>query len=259
MSIRKRLQSAKSHYHTAPRSKSANPDKQEEMSQEQPVCNANVKVSKANTFSTDKYPAYERVVLQETSFARPVVLFGPLADVAREKLSSESPQRFEIPDSYSPKPSSSTSSGVIKLASIRDIMDKQRHCLLDITPNAVDHLNYAQYFPICIYIKTQSRQQIKELRQKYAASSKTSLPVSRQKSARRLHENAQRLEAFYAHLFTGQVCIESANWFKKLRELIDKQQSEPLWISHDLVQVYITICSYFLNFFFGILLGSTQA
>ena len=31
------------------------------------------------------------------NFARPVVLFGPLADVAREKLKTECANKFEIP------------------------------------------------------------------------------------------------------------------------------------------------------------------
>lgn len=122
--------------------------------------------SKPNTYQSNKYVAYERVVLKETNFVRPVVLFGPLADVAREKLKSELPSLYEIPESYSTDPndrSNQTASGVIKLASIKAIIEKQKHCLLDITPNAVDHLNYAQYFPICIYLKVQSRNHTKGL------------------------------------------------------------------------------------------------
>ncbi|XP_016406581.1 tight junction protein ZO-1-like [Sinocyclocheilus rhinocerous] len=43
-----------------------------------------------------KFPAYERVVLREAGFLRPVVIFGPIADVAREKLSREEPDVFEL-------------------------------------------------------------------------------------------------------------------------------------------------------------------
>ncbi|TNN86680.1 Tight junction protein ZO-1 [Liparis tanakae] len=43
-----------------------------------------------------KFPAYERVVLREAGFLRPVVLFGPIADVAREKLAREEPDIFEL-------------------------------------------------------------------------------------------------------------------------------------------------------------------
>jgi hypothetical protein len=153
-----------------------------------------------------------------------------LADVAREKLKSESPSKFQIPDSYSNDPNDSnsqSSSGVIKLASIKAIIEKNQHCLLDITPNAVDHLNYAQYFPICIYLKAHSRNHTKELRQKYAKNLKA-------KSSKRLYDNALKLQTFYSHLFTHTIELDTNQWFKKLKEAIDSQQTQPLWISQDL-------------------------
>lgn len=132
-------------------------------SQKQRTADEQSQVSKTNTHQSDKYVAYERVVLKEANFVRPIVIFGPLADVAREKLKGEFSNRFEIPESYSTDPNEKNNSvsGVIKLASIKAIIEKQKHCLLDITPNAVDHLNYAQYFPICVYLKAQSRNHTK--------------------------------------------------------------------------------------------------
>lgn len=72
-----------------------------------------------------KFPAYERVVLREgetsdrtrvnitswfvqfnllrviiAGFLRPVVIFGPIADVAREKLSREEPDLFELASTF---------------------------------------------------------------------------------------------------------------------------------------------------------------
>lgn len=55
--------------------------------------------------------------------------------------------------------------GIIRLSGIRDIMDRGRHALLDITPNAVDRLNYAQFYPIVIYLKADSKHTIKQHRQ----------------------------------------------------------------------------------------------
>ena len=43
-----------------------------------------------------KYDAYERVVLREAGFKRPVVVFGPLADITRESLESNHQDRYEI-------------------------------------------------------------------------------------------------------------------------------------------------------------------
>lgn len=47
--------------------------------------------------SVSKFPAYERVTLRHPGFVRPVVLFGPLADLAREKLLRENADKFASP------------------------------------------------------------------------------------------------------------------------------------------------------------------
>ena len=43
-------------------------------------------------------------------------------------------------------------------------MAKGQHALLDVTPNAVDKLNYAQFYPIVIFARADSKQTIKECR-----------------------------------------------------------------------------------------------
>ena len=43
-------------------------------------------------------------------------------------------------------------------------MDKGKHALLDVTPNAVDKLNYAQFYPIVILARADSKQTIKDCR-----------------------------------------------------------------------------------------------
>ena len=48
-----------------------------------------------------KFPAYERVVLRHPGFIRPVVFFGPIADIAREKLVKDFPDKFSSPRKYS--------------------------------------------------------------------------------------------------------------------------------------------------------------
>jgi hypothetical protein len=39
-----------------------------------------------------------------------------------------------------------------------------RHALLDVAPNAVDKLNYAQFYPIVILARADSKQTIKDCR-----------------------------------------------------------------------------------------------
>jgi hypothetical protein len=93
MSLRKKLAFNKQRSKSASRSNATSTDAS--------TTNANIKVLKANTFTNCKYHTYERVVLREVNFARPIVLFGPLADVAREKLKNEQPNKYEIPGNKS--------------------------------------------------------------------------------------------------------------------------------------------------------------
>lgn len=50
--------------------------------------------------SISKFPAYERVVLRHPGFIRPVVLFGPVADLARDKILKDFPDKFTSPRKY---------------------------------------------------------------------------------------------------------------------------------------------------------------
>uniref|UniRef100_K7G5T4 Tight junction protein 3 n=1 Tax=Pelodiscus sinensis TaxID=13735 RepID=K7G5T4_PELSI len=101
------------------------------------------------------YPPYEWVVLREASFRRPVVILGPISDIAMEKLSTELPDQFEMAQSV---PRDGGSAKVIKLDSVRQIAEKGKHALLDITPAAVERLNYVQYYPVVVFCEPDSRQ-----------------------------------------------------------------------------------------------------
>lgn len=47
--------------------------------------------------SISKFPAYERVVLKQPGFVRPVIVLGAVADIARERLLNETPDKFASP------------------------------------------------------------------------------------------------------------------------------------------------------------------
>ncbi len=114
-----------------------------------------------------KFPAYERVSLRHPGFPRPVVIFGPVADLARERLLRDFPGKFASPQqsvTNAGEGKNSNKSGIVRLSSIRDIMNKGKHALLDVTPNAVDKLNYAQFYPIVIFARADSKQTVKDCR-----------------------------------------------------------------------------------------------
>ncbi|XP_048376598.1 tight junction protein ZO-1 isoform X4 [Stegostoma tigrinum] len=173
-----------------------------------------------------KFPAYERVVLREAGFLRPVVIFGPLADIAREKLAREEPDLYEIARSE-PRDAGTDqrSSGIIRLHTIKQVIDRDKHAVLDITPNAVDRLNYAQWYPIVIFLNPDSKQGVKTMRQRLC-------PESR-KSARKLFERALKLRKNNHHLFTSNINLNSMNegWYGALKESVQHQQSQLVWVS----------------------------
>ncbi|XP_049885521.1 tight junction protein ZO-1-like isoform X3 [Pectinophora gossypiella] len=177
--------------------------------------------------SISKFPAYERVVLKQPGFVRPVIVLGAVADIARERLLTENPDKFASPKMDSTLEDSKTkSTGIIRLSSIRTIMERGKHALLDITPNAVDRLNYAQFYPIVIFLKADNKHIIKQLR--------AGLPKSAHKSSKKLLEQCQHMERVWGHVFTHTITLSEANqgtWFNKLTDLIQRTQQQQLWVS----------------------------
>lgn len=72
-----------------------------------------------------------------------------------------------------------------------------KHAILDITPSAVDRLNYAQFYPIVIFMRAENKHTVKELRSRLAKSS--------HKSSKKLYDHAVKLEKLWSHIFTGIV------------------------------------------------------
>ncbi|NXL52164.1 ZO3 protein, partial [Podilymbus podiceps] len=174
------------------------------------------------------YPPYERVVLKEASFKRPVVILGPIADIAMQKLSTELPELFEIAPSM---PREGASSKVIKLDSVRQIAERDKHALLDITPSAVERLNYVQYYPVVVFCEPESRQGIKAMRQWLAPDSR--------KSSRRLYAQASKMKKYCSHLFTATISLSGSSntWYEAIKGIIRTQQSQPVWTAAEQADV----------------------
>ena len=189
---------------------------------------------------SSKFGAYERVTLKNTGFTRPVVFFGPLADIAREKFLRDNPEKYACPralsvnddeETASKRGSSSSSkvatSGIVRLSSIKEVIGGGKHALLDITPSAVDRLNYAQFYPIVIFMRAENKSIVKELRSR--SSSKSTV----HRSSRKLFEQSLKLEKLWHHIFTASINLTSGGdtWYKKLHETIEKEQSNTIWMA----------------------------
>ncbi|RXN21655.1 tight junction ZO-2-like isoform X1 [Labeo rohita] len=141
---------------------------------------------------TTRFPAYERVVLREETEPK---------DAGTEK-----------------------SSGVVRLNTIRQIIEQDRHALLDVTPKAVDTLNYTQWYPIVIFLNPDSKQGVKTMRNRLVPGSN--------RSSRKLYEQAVKLRKTCSHLFTATIDLNSAHdaWFGSLKDAIREQQDKAVWV-----------------------------
>ncbi|XP_032394721.1 tight junction protein ZO-2a isoform X3 [Etheostoma spectabile] len=173
---------------------------------------------------TTKFPAYERVVLREAGFKRPVVIFGPISDAVNEKLSNDMPDEFVVAKTEPKDAGSEKSSGVVRLNTIRQIIEQDRHALLDVTPKAVDTLNYTQWYPIVIFLNPDSKQGVKTMRNRLVPGST--------RSARKLYEQSVKLRKTCSHLFTATVNLNSANdaWYGSVKDSIQEQQDRAVWV-----------------------------
>lgn len=172
-----------------------------------------------------RFPAYERVVLREAGFKRPIVIFGPISDVVNEKLASDLPGEFVVAKTEPKDAGTEKSSGVVRLNTIRQIIEQDRHALLDVTPKAVDTLNYTQWYPIVIFLNPDSKQGVKTMRSRLMPGST--------RSARKLYEQSVKLKKTCSHLFTATIDLNSANdaWFGSVKESIREQQDRAVWVS----------------------------
>ncbi|XP_031426434.1 tight junction protein ZO-2 isoform X3 [Clupea harengus] len=179
----------------------------------------------SSTPVSTRFPAYERVVLREAGFRRPVVLFGPIADAASDKLATELPDEFVVAKTEPKDAGSEKSSGVVRLNTIRQIIEQDKHALLDVTPKAVDTLNYTQWYPIVIFFNPDSKQGVKAMRQRVMPNSN--------RSARKLFDQAVKLRKTCSHLFTATIDLNSANdaWYGSVKDSIREQQTQAVWVS----------------------------
>lgn len=102
-------------------------------------------------------------------------------------------------------------------------LPQDKHALLDITPSAVERLNYVQYYPVVVFCEPESRQGIKAMRQWLAPGSR--------KSSRRLYAQASKMKKHCSHLFTATVSLSGSGnaWYEAIKDIVRTQQSQPIW------------------------------
>uniref|UniRef100_A0AAR2J0L8 Discs, large homolog 5a (Drosophila) n=1 Tax=Pygocentrus nattereri TaxID=42514 RepID=A0AAR2J0L8_PYGNA len=204
-----------------------------------------------DAISTDSIPfledcvslAYQRVQKVDCTSPRPVLILGPLVDPVKDMLVKESPGKFSRCVLEVMKASQQAIERGVKdclfidykrrsghfdvttVASIKEITDKDCHCLLDIAPHAIERLHSVHIYPIVIFIRYKNAKQIKELKDPVYLRDKVS-----QKHSKEQFEVAQKIEQEYSKFFTGIVQGGTLPYIcTQIVTIVDQEQSKVLW------------------------------
>uniref|UniRef100_A0A665UT19 Discs, large homolog 1 (Drosophila) n=1 Tax=Echeneis naucrates TaxID=173247 RepID=A0A665UT19_ECHNA len=170
--------------------------------------------------------SYEPVIQQEVSYTRPVIILGPMKDRINDDLISEFPDKFGscVPHTTRPKRDYEVDGRdyhfVVSreqmekdiqdhkfieagqynnhlygtsVQSVREVAEKGKHCILDVSGNAIKRLQLAQLHPIAIFIKPKSVENIMEMNKRLT-----------EEQGRKTFDRATKLEQEFTEHFTGQ-------------------------------------------------------
>uniref|UniRef100_UPI0037E9C252 disks large homolog 5-like isoform X2 n=1 Tax=Semicossyphus pulcher TaxID=241346 RepID=UPI0037E9C252 len=205
-----------------------------------------------DAISTDSLPItedgvslmYQRVQRVECSSPRPVLVLGPLVEPSKDMLVRECPAKFCrcLPEIMKASQQAiergvkdcvfidykrrSGHFDVTTVASIKEITEKDSHCLLDIAPHAIERLHSVHIYPIVIFIRYKNSKQIKEQKDPLYLRDKLS-----QKHSKEQYEAAQKVEQEYSRFFTGVVQGGSVSYIcTQITTIVEQEQSKVLWI-----------------------------
>ncbi|XP_052596520.1 disks large homolog 1 isoform X13 [Peromyscus californicus insignis] len=197
--------------------------------------------------------SYEPVNQQEVNYTRPVIILGPMKDRVNDDLISEFPDKFGscVPHTTRPKRDYEvdgrdyhfvTSREQMEkdiqehkfieagqynnhlygtsVQSVRAVAEKGKHCILDVSGNAIKRLQIAQLYPISIFIKPKSMENIMEMNKRLT-----------EEQARKTFERAMKLEQEFTEHFTAIVQGDTLEDIYNQVKLVIEEQSGPyIWV-----------------------------
>ncbi|XP_051047246.1 disks large homolog 1 isoform X3 [Phodopus roborovskii] len=197
--------------------------------------------------------SYEPVNQQEVNYTRPVIILGPMKDRVNDDLISEFPDKFGscVPHTTRPKRDYEvdgrdyhfvTSREQMEkdiqehkfieagqynnhlygtsVQSVRAVAEKGKHCILDVSGNAIKRLQIAQLYPISIFIKPKSMENIMEMNKRLT-----------EEQARRTFERAMKLEQEFTEHFTAIVQGDTLeDIYNQVKQVIEEQSGPYIWV-----------------------------
>jgi len=106
------------------------------------------------------------------------------------------------------------------LAAVQDVAEKGKHCILDVSGNAIKRLHGASLYPIAIFIRPKSPESIMDMNKRIT-----------EEQARKTYERAQKTEKEFSEYFTAIVEGETPEELDdKVRKIISEQSGPNIWI-----------------------------
>ncbi|XP_031243209.1 disks large homolog 2 isoform X3 [Mastomys coucha] len=197
--------------------------------------------------------SYEPVTRQEINYTRPVIILGPMKDRINDDLISEFPDKFGscVPHTTRPKRDYEVDGRdyhfVISreqmekdiqehkfieagqyndnlygtsVQSVRFVAERGKHCILDVSGNAIKRLQVAQLYPIAIFIKPKSLEPLMEMNKRLT-----------EEQAKKTYDRAIKLEQEFGEYFTAIVQGDTLEDIYNQCKIVIEEQSGPfIWI-----------------------------
>ncbi|CAI5676857.1 unnamed protein product [Oreochromis niloticus] len=197
--------------------------------------------------------SYEPVVQQEVNYTRPVIILGPMKDRINDDLISEFPDKFGscVPHTTRPKRDYEVDGRdyhfVISreqmekdiqdhkfieagqynnhlygtsVQSVREVAEKGKHCILDVSGNAIKRLQLAQLHPIAIFIKPKSVENIMEMNKRLT-----------EEQGKKTFDRANKLEQEFTEHFTAIVQGDTLEEiYDQVKQIIEEQSGPFIWV-----------------------------
>ncbi|XP_072540277.1 disks large homolog 1 isoform X12 [Salminus brasiliensis] len=197
--------------------------------------------------------SYETVMQQEVSYTRPVIILGPMKDRINDDLISEFPDKFGscVPHTTRPKRDYEVDGRdyhfVISreqmekdiqdhkfieagqynnhlygtsVQSVREVAEKGKHCILDVSGNAIKRLQLAQLYPIAVFVKPKSMENILEMNKRLT-----------EEQGKKTFDRAMKLEQEFTEHFTSIVQGDTLEEiYNQVKQIIEEQSGPYIWV-----------------------------
>ncbi|XP_048055764.1 disks large homolog 1 isoform X22 [Megalobrama amblycephala] len=197
--------------------------------------------------------SYETVTQQEVSYTRPVIILGPMKDRINDDLISEFPDKFGscVPHTTRPKRDYEVDGRdyhfVVSreqmekdiqdhkfieagqynnhlygtsVQSVREVAEKGKHCILDVSGNAIKRLQLAQLYPIAVFVKPKSVENILEMNKRLM-----------EEQGRKTYDRAMKLEQEFLEHFTAIVQGDTLEEiYNQVKQIIEEQSGPFIWV-----------------------------